>query len=308
MSNKHVVLGTGAIGRAIAEELARRGEAVRMVNRTGQMEEAPPGVEISAADLYDSGKVREVTRGAKVVYQAAQPHYNEWQEKFPALQKSIIDGLAGSGTKLVLVENLYMYGKMNGRPLSEDMPYNAHTRKGRVRLEMSRAALSAHQDGKVRVTIGRGSDYFGPWGTGSSMGSTVFHRILAGKAAQVAGSTRVPHTHTYIPDFAKALVVLGERPEADGQAWHVPNDMPHITQGELIEMIAEEAGRPVKIPGSRKIYALAAGNVHTGIKRVGGDAVRIRAAVRGGFEQVRENLWDESHTGAGSGPGDGGVV
>ncbi len=252
MSNKHVVLGTGAIGRAIAEELARRGAAVRMVNRTGQLEEAPEGVEISAADLFDSSKVREVTRDAKVVYQAAQPHYNEWQEKFPALQKSIIDGLAGSGTKLVLVENLYMYGKMNGRPLSEDMPYNAHTRKGRVRLELSKDALSAHQDGKVRVTIGRGSDYFGPWGTASSMGSTVFNRILVGKAAQVAGSTKVPHTHTFIPDFAKALVVLGERSEADGQAWHVPNDMPYITQGELIEMIAEEAGENAKIQAAGK--------------------------------------------------------
>jgi nucleoside-diphosphate-sugar epimerase len=105
----------------------------------------------------------------------------------------------------------------------------------------------------VRVTIGRGSDYFGPWGTGSSMGSTVFHRIIAGKAAQVAGSTKVPHTHTFIPDFAKALVILGERAEADGQAWHIPNDMPLITQGELIEMIAEQAGKPVKIQAAGKI-------------------------------------------------------
>lgn len=122
-----------------------------------------------------------------------------------------------------------------------------------MRAELSRAALSAHQAGKVRLTIGRGSDYFGPWGPRSSMGSTVFNRIIAGKAAQVAGSTRVPHTHTFIPDFAKALVVLGERPEADGQAWHVPNDMPHITQGELIQMVAEEAGETAKIQAAGKL-------------------------------------------------------
>ena len=40
MSTKHVVLGTGAIARAIAEELIKRGEAVRMVNRSGKMGEA----------------------------------------------------------------------------------------------------------------------------------------------------------------------------------------------------------------------------------------------------------------------------
>jgi nucleoside-diphosphate-sugar epimerase len=252
MSINHVVLGTGAIGRSIMQELVRRGETVRMVNRSGKLEEAPEGVEIVAADLYDASKVGEVTHGAQVVYQAAQPHYNEWPEKFPALQNAIIEGLTGNGTKLVIVENLYMYGKMNGGPLAEDTPYNAHTRKGRVRAALSEAVLSAHRDGKVCVTIGRSSDYFGPWGTGSSMGSTVFQRILAGKAAQVAGSTKVPHTHTFIPDFAKALVILGERSEADGQAWHVPNDMPRITQGELIRMIAEEAGEPIKIQAAGK--------------------------------------------------------
>jgi putative NADH-flavin reductase len=115
----HVIFGTGAIGRAIAEELARRGESVRMVNRSGKMDEALAGVEVVASDLYDSAKVKEVARAAKVVYQCSQPEYTKWPEKFPALQKSIIDGLTGSNAKLVLVENLYMYGKTNGAPMVE---------------------------------------------------------------------------------------------------------------------------------------------------------------------------------------------
>jgi nucleoside-diphosphate-sugar epimerase len=176
------------------------------------------------------------------VYQTAQPHYHEWPEKFPPLQKSIIDGLTGSDAKLVITENLYMYGETNNKPLTEDTPYNAHTRKGKVRAELSEAALAAHRAGKLRVTIGRGADYFGPWGTDSSMGSVVFQRLLAGKAAQVGGSAVMPHTHTYIPDFGKALVILGERTAADGLTWHVPNDMPRVTQGEMIQMIAEVAG------------------------------------------------------------------
>jgi len=247
VSANHVVLGTGAIGRAIMEELVKRGESVRMVNRSGKMDEVPGEVEVVASDLNDQAKIKEVTRGAKVVYQAAQPHYYEWPEKFPPLQKSITDGLTGSDVKLVIVENLYMYGDTDGKPITEDMPYNAHTRKGKARVALSEAALAAHRDGKVRVTIGRGSDYFGPWGTSTSMGSSVFHRLLQGKAAQIGGSANLPHTHTYLPDFGKALVILGEHVEADGQAWHVPNDSPEITQGELIEMFAEEAGVQAKI-------------------------------------------------------------
>ena len=243
MSVHHVVLGTGAIGRAIMEELVRRGESVRMVNRSGRMDEVPAGVEVKAADLYDQAQVKEVSRGARVVYQASQPNYHEWQEKFPPLQKSIIDGLTGSDTKLAVVENLYMYGDVNSAPLTEDTPHNTHTKKGRARSEMSIAAFEAHKAGKLRVTAGRGSDFFGPWGLPTvAMGERTFYPLLHGKAANLVGDVDAPHTHTYIPDFGKALVILGERAEADGQAWHVPNDRPHVTQREMVTMIAEEMG------------------------------------------------------------------
>ena len=186
MSIKHVVLGTGAIGRAIAEELVRRGESVRIVNRSGKMDEAPAEVEVKAADLYDQAQVKEVTRGAEVVYQSAQPNYSEWQIKFPPLQKSIIDGLTGSNAKLVIVENLYMYGESNGQPLTEDTPYNAHTKKGKTRSEMSKTAFAAHRAGKLRVTAGRGSDFFGPWGLPTAaMGERTFYPLLHGKAANL---------------------------------------------------------------------------------------------------------------------------
>ena len=253
MTIKHVVLGTGAIGRAVMEELIKRGESVRMVNRSGKMDEVPAGVDVVASDLYDRAKVRGVTRGAQMVYQAAQANYNEWTEKFPLLQKSIIDGLTGSDAKLVLVENLYMYGETNGKPMTEDMPYNAHTRKGRVRAEISTAAFNAHKDGRVRVTAARGGNFFGPWGTDSTMGERVFYPLLQGKPAQLIGRTDVPHSHTYVKDFGRALVILGERSQADGQAWHVPNDMPHLTQGEIVRMFAEEAGVEPKMSSMGKL-------------------------------------------------------
>lgn len=253
MSINHVILGTGAIGRAIAEELIERGESVRMVNRSGTMEEAPAGAEVVASDLYNPAKVKEVTRGAKVVYQSSQPNYFEWVEKFPPLQKSIIDGLTGSDIKLVLVENLYMYGESDGKPLTEDMPHNAHTKKGKTRSEMSKAAFAAHREGKLRVTAGRGSDFFGAWGLPTAaMGERTFYPLLNGKAANLVGNIDLPHTHTYIPDFGKALVVLGERAEADGQAWHVPNDNPRVTQREMVKMIAEEMGIQPKMSAMGK--------------------------------------------------------
>jgi nucleoside-diphosphate-sugar epimerase len=259
MAINYVILGTGAIGRAIMEELVKRGESVRMVNRSGEMDEIPAGVEVVASDLYDQAMVKKVTRGAKVVYQSAQPSYFEWPEKFPPLQKSIIDGLTGSDTKLVLVENLYMYGVTNGTPMTEDMPHNAHTRKGKTRSAMSKTAFEAHREGKLRVTAGRGSDFFGPWGLSSSMGERVFYPLLSGRAAQMIGRLDISHSHTYVPDFGKALVILGENNEADGQAWHVPNDNPCVTQREMLKMIAAEMGIEPKMSTMGKLMMLVGG-------------------------------------------------
>jgi len=259
MTINHVVLGTGAIGRAVAEELVKRGESVRVVNRSGKMDEVPAGVEVIASDLYDQAKVQEVTRGVKLVYQCTQPAYSEWPQKFPPLQKSIIDGLTGSSTKLVLTENLYMYGEVHGAHMTENMPYNAHTRKGRARAEISTAAFNAHKDGRVRVTSARGGNFFGPWGTDSTMGARAFYPLLNGKPAQLIGRTDLPHSHTYVKDFGSALVILGERDEADGQAWHVPNDQPMITQGDLVKMFAEEAGVEPKISSMGKLMMTIGG-------------------------------------------------
>ncbi|HMB24660.1 MAG TPA: NAD-dependent epimerase/dehydratase family protein [Anaerolineales bacterium] len=253
MPAKHVVLGSGAIGRAVMEEILRRGESVRVVNHSGKMSEIPAGVEMVAADLYDPAQVREVTREAQVVYQASQPNYNQWTQKFPVLQKSIIDGLTGSNAKLVLVENLYMYGETSGKPLTEESPCHAHTRKGRVRGEISEAAFQAHKEGRVRITAARGGNYFGPWGTNSTMGGRAFYPLLRGKPAQLIGRTDLPHSHTYTKDFGRALIILGERAEADGQAWHVPNDQPMMSQGDLVRMFAEAADVEPRVSGMGKL-------------------------------------------------------
>ena len=137
--------------------------------------------------------------------------------------------------------------------MKEDTPYNAHTRKGRVRGEISSAAFAAHKEGRIRVTAARGGNFFGPWGTDSTMGARVFYPLLRGKPAQLIGRTDVPHTHTYVKDFGTALVILGERDEADGKVWHVPNDRPEMTQEELVCLFAEEAGIEPKISSMGKM-------------------------------------------------------
>ena len=217
----HVVYGTGPVGIAVMDELVSTGTRVRMVNRSGRAN-VPEGVEVVGSDAADPTFTREVSAGASVVYNALNPPYDKWPELFPRLQAGVLEGAAIAGAKLIAMENLYMYGPTGGRPITENLPYAANTRKGRVRARMSGELMEAHKRGKVRVAIGRASDFFGPRVLASAAGEQVFGRAVEGKSAQVAGDPDQPHTYTYAPDVGRGLAILGEREEALGRAWHLP--------------------------------------------------------------------------------------
>ncbi|MCC5653336.1 SDR family oxidoreductase [Nostoc sp. XA013] len=245
----HVIFGTGPLGKAVMRELLVRNKQVRMVNRRGKAE-IPPNVEIIACDAYEPENTSVVTAGATVVYQCAQPDYTQWPKFFPSLQASIVEGVAANGAKLVVGDNLYMYGPVNG-VLRENLPNAATTRKGRVRTQMTEALLNAHQCGIVRVAIGRASDFYGPEVLKSVMGDRVFPGILTGKPASGIGEIDLPHSYTFIDDFGKALVALGEQDDAFGQIWHIPN-AETITTRQFITIAFEEAGQPPKISKTGK--------------------------------------------------------
>ncbi|WP_404380447.1 NAD-dependent epimerase/dehydratase family protein [Knoellia locipacati] len=243
-SPRHLIFGTGAIGQATMEALHARGESVRMVNRSGHAP-VPEGVEVVGGDASDPAFTTAVADGAHVVYQTLNPPYDQWARLFPALQAGVLAAAQAHGARLVSMENVYMYGRPHGRPLTEDRTHDAHTRKGLLRSRMSLALLEAHAAGRVEVTIGRASDYFGPrGGAQSNLGDRVFRAVLTGRAATVLGDPDQPHTYTFIPDIGEGLAVLGEHPEAPGQVWHLPNDPATRTTRELVDVVHRLAGRP----------------------------------------------------------------
>jgi nucleoside-diphosphate-sugar epimerase len=240
---RHVIFGTGAIGLATLDALRRRGDTARMVNRSGSAR-VPGDVEVVGGDARNPAFTTEVARGAEVVYQTLNPPYAEWSAQFPLLQAGVLAAAEAAGARLVSMENVYMYGRPDGRVLTEDLAYDAHTTKGQLRGRMSRELLAAHDAGRVEVAIGRASDYFGPRGGGqSNLGDRVFPAALAGKNATVLGDPDQPHTYTYVPDIGEGLAALGEHPYATGQVWHLPNDPETRTTRELVDMVYRQAGQ-----------------------------------------------------------------
>ena len=239
----HVIFGAGPLGKWTARELVALGKRVRMINRSGQVADVPAAVEAVKGDAYDAALNTELTQGAATIYQCAQPEYHQWPGNFPRMQAAILAAASANGARLIAAENLYMYGDPNGQPLTEEMPYHAHTVKGKVRQEMTETLFAAHAAGKVRAAAVRGSDFFGP--DDPIYGRLIFGPALAGGKVNLMGKADQPHTFTYTADFGKALAIVGTHDEALGQAWHVPS-APAVTQAEFARAIGEELGQPVK--------------------------------------------------------------
>lgn len=235
----HVVFGGGALGQAVAEELLARGKKVRIVTRTGKVP-VPGGVESVAGNAADPATTREQCKSAKAIYHCANPGYTLWLKEFPALHKGIIESAAMSGARLVFGDNLYLYGPVKGS-ITENLPAAASGPNGRLRAQMASMLMEAHQSGSIKAVIGRASDFYGPNVLTSHAGERLFPAALAGKPVQLLSNPDSPHTYTYIKDFAKALVILGESDKALGQAWHIPS-AETLTTRQFIELVYTAAG------------------------------------------------------------------
>ena len=243
-SDLHIVAGLGAVGRAVVDELVERRLTVRAVARQ-RPAVLPAEVDVVEADLADPPSARQALAGATVVYHAASAPYDRWSALLPPLMTGVLDGAAATGARVVYADNLYAYGPVAG-PLTEDLPYRATGRNGRVRAVLAGEVMTAHETGRVRATIGRASDYYGPAGRQSTAGERLFVPALAGKPVQVLGDPDQPHTFTYLADFARALVTLGTDERAFGEIWHVPS-AETLTTRQFVTLVYEVAGYPARL-------------------------------------------------------------
>jgi nucleoside-diphosphate-sugar epimerase len=225
---------------------------VRAVSRNAE------GRHALRADVTTVEGATAACEGAAVVYQCAQPAYDRWTTEFAGFTRTVLTGVEAAGARLVMADNLYMYGPVD-RPMTEDLPNAAAYPKGRTRAEIAELLMTAHRQGRVRASMGRASDYYGPGGRNSMLGTTLFGAAVAGKTARWVGDLDQPHTVSYLPDIAAGLVTLGEHPEADGRAWHLPV-APPVTGREFLKQVWDAAGGTPRSaglgPGMQRLVGL----------------------------------------------------
>src|ERR1700729_2273351 len=247
----HVGFGPGQVGSARAAHLAGLGIAVRAVSR-----HRPPalaGVDWRPADAADPEAAADAAKGGSVIYQCLNAPYPQWPERFPPLQRGVLAAAERNGALLVSLENLYGYGPTGGRPMTEGLPLAATGVKGRARAAMTAELLAAAAAGRVRIAIGRASDFFGAGiTTGTTLGERVFANAIAGKRADFIGNPDLPHTYSYVPDIAVGLATLGTEERAVGGVWNLPGPET-VTTRQLFELLAGDVGHPVGVRNLPKL-------------------------------------------------------
>jgi nucleoside-diphosphate-sugar epimerase len=225
----------------IMEELVSAGKKVRIANRSGiAMHKLPSEVELIKADAYDFESLMNVCKGASNIYFCAKPaDYTRWQTDFIPMAENVVNAAEVCGAKIIYGDNLYLYGEVDGL-INENLPHAAKSKKGIVRKEISDMILAY-----PKSVIGRASSFYGPYVEESMVGRNIFRAAIDGKAAPVLGNIDMPHSITYIRDFATALVVLAETDDAKSREYNVPNAKA-ITAREFISMIYNETGKAPK--------------------------------------------------------------
>jgi nucleoside-diphosphate-sugar epimerase len=248
-SRLYVVTGAGPVGWTVTEQLADAGHRVRILTRSGSGP-AHPLVEKMSIDVSDPAGLGAAFHGAAAVFHCihgSRYSAETWSRELPAAEQSVLAAAGAAGAAVVFPESLYSYSAPE-RPMVEDGPREAQGGKRGIRTALLKARAESATD-TVSVVAG---DFFGPRVRGAHAGERMVKPVLAGKSLMVIGRADQPHSFTYVPDLAAAMIAAAGRPKLWNRVWHAPTG-PSLTQREIAGAFATAAGarapRLTAIPG-----------------------------------------------------------
>lgn len=215
---KVLVLGaTGGIGGEVARQLRDRGwEVVALHRNAEQAREQRDGFTWMRGDATTRADVMAAATGCHVIVHAVNPPgYRRWNALVLPMIDNTIAAARAHGATVVLPGTVYNYGPDAFPVLHEDAPQHPRTRKGALRVELERrlqqATVPHPLEAACRVIIVRAGDFFGP-----QAGNSWFAQGLIQPGRPVAtvkqpGAPGVGHQWSYLPDVARAMVLLLER-------------------------------------------------------------------------------------------------
>jgi uncharacterized protein YbjT (DUF2867 family) len=225
--------GTGLLGSAVAEELARRGEPVRALVRSGKRVARLRALEfeLEVGDLRDRRALGRALRDVRAVVTTAQGD--------PLSRKKPMRQIDGEATQLLIatarqlhVQHFVFVSALKADEGAASVP----------QLGYKYAAEQALQTSGMGYTIIRPSSFQETFGDGFAPFKRIIQRTSIG---MTLGSGRGQHSFVAIGDVARAVALALDRPEARDAIVPVggPED---LSYREAYARIAQVTGRRIR--------------------------------------------------------------
>lgn len=224
MTNTVLILGaSGKIGRHTVRAFRDAGWDIRLYDRAkGDMVKSAMGVDVIVNGLNP-------------------PNYQNWAQNIPAITEQVIAAAKASGATVIIPGNVYNFGDQPGE-WSETTAQNPVSEKGVIRKEMERS----YRDSGVQTIILRAGNFIGDAADDDVMRVMILRTIKKGKITAPGGAD-VMQTYCYLPDWARAVVMLTGKRERLAAFEDVPFPGHSFTLTDLHRVLEQELGRPLKV-------------------------------------------------------------
>ncbi|WP_343653017.1 SDR family oxidoreductase [Herbaspirillum sp.] len=238
----------GAIGRSIASAIGAQGRPYRVVGRSDaslrKIFGSDPLAEIVTWDPDSPASVEAAARGVDTLIYLVGVNYTQF-ELHPELMRKTLVGAIGAGVRqILLIGTVYPYGLPHTTPVREDHPRAPHTFKGRMRKAQEDLLMQAHSEGRIRATVLRLPDFYGP-GVEASLLHGAIKAAVQGGTADMIGPLDRPHEFVFVPDVGPVVARLIDTPAAFGRIWHLAG-AGVTTQQTLVAEMERQTGRKLK--------------------------------------------------------------
>jgi nucleoside-diphosphate-sugar epimerase len=255
---KHLIVGASSgLGRAVAKSLLEKGQEVTALVRSKTKAEKYfkdlSCIKIIEGDASDTDNVLSALKDCSTLFYCVNIPYPQWKEKARPLLSASIKAAITAKVKFVFPGNVYIYGYALADYVNERHPRNAHTSKGKIRIEMENMLDVACREKGLCYTIVRMPDFYGPYVI-NTFSETFFINALQGKTLRWFGNLDFPYETIFIEDAGKALVTAALSEKSNGKDFNVPG-FGEITPQKFLAEISRQGGKNSKVTSINSPFA-----------------------------------------------------